>query len=79
MILGNDIAGKLVVSAVVVEQPLVRSSIEGLEKENPKLFPACVVTRAMRLMETEELAENDSEGGGLRSAKGVLAPQNIEM
>ncbi|XP_066956281.1 uncharacterized protein [Macrobrachium rosenbergii] len=43
-LMGNDLAGKLVVpDPIVVDIPLVECPTLKLEKENPTLFPSCVV------------------------------------
>ena len=47
ILLGNDLAGKKVVpNPVVCFEPLIESPTQELEKENPYLFPSCVVTRS---------------------------------
>ena len=47
ILLGNDLAGdKVVPNPVVCFEPLVESPTRELEKENPFLFPSCVVTRS---------------------------------
>ena len=48
LILGNDLAGdKVVINAVVTEEPCLEQSPDPVEKEIPGLYPACAVTRAM--------------------------------
>ena len=48
LILGNDLVGdKVVVNAVVRENPCLEQSPDPVEKEIPGLYPACAVTRVM--------------------------------
>ncbi|MPC54835.1 hypothetical protein E2C01_048764 [Portunus trituberculatus] len=47
LLLGNDVAGKLVVlNVTVVDSPLEKSPMETLDTTLPHLFPACAVTRS---------------------------------
>ena len=46
LILGNDLCGSKVVSPVVTNYPAESDSIGRLEKELPKVFSVCAVTRA---------------------------------
>ena len=46
MLLGNDLAGSLVVpNLTVVESPLDESPTKALDVTTPHLFPSCAVTR----------------------------------
>ena len=48
LILGNDLAGdKVDVNTIISEKPWLEQSPDPVEKEIPRLYPACVVTRAM--------------------------------
>ncbi|XP_076060345.1 uncharacterized protein LOC143036674 [Oratosquilla oratoria] len=60
-LLGNDIAGKLIVPDPVVSMtPLEWDPAEGLESECGDIFPACAVTRSQARMKTsEETADMD--------------------
>lgn len=72
----------VVPDSLVVEQLLLESFIDELEKENTRIVPACVVTRAMRHMDSESklsLVRTSSERGGVRLAKEVLTPQSKRM
>ena len=47
MLLGNDLAGKLVLpNLIVTEKPLKETPTVKLESEQPLLFPKCVTTRS---------------------------------
>ena len=57
LLLGNDLAGNLVVlNLTVVDNYLRKSPTEEVEKERPYLFPACAVT--MSQSKIEQLKEN---------------------
>ena len=48
LILGNDLAGDIVVvNPVMTEKPEVTTTIDPIEEEIPDLYPSCAVTRAM--------------------------------
>ena len=61
ILLGNDLAGgKVVPNPVVCFESLAESPTLDLEKENPYLFPSCVVTRSKTRMNNAS-AEKDSD------------------
>jgi hypothetical protein len=48
LLLGNDLAGdKVMMNPCMCKTPVINEGTKVLEIENPGLFPACVVTRAM--------------------------------
>ncbi|XP_071548915.1 uncharacterized protein [Panulirus ornatus] len=54
-LLGNDLAGSLVVPALTIrDTPLPYSATEDTEKEQPTLFPICAVTRSQHRRTVEE-------------------------
>ena len=59
-LLGNDIAGKLVVSEPIVTlSPMNDSPTTDLENKFPKLFPSCTVTRSQSLKLKNLKSENE--------------------
>ena len=55
LLLGNDLAGgKVLPSPIVCDSPVEDSVTETLEKEIPRIFPSCVVTRAQAINESRE-------------------------
>ena len=55
-ILGNDLAGSLVVPLpVVVSVPSTESPTKDLERHDPLLFPTCVVTRSQAKAQTSDV------------------------
>ncbi|XP_071542904.1 uncharacterized protein [Panulirus ornatus] len=54
-LLGNDLAGSLVVPALTIrDTPLPYSPTEDIEKEQPTLFPICAVTRSQHRRTVDE-------------------------
>ncbi|KAK3893403.1 hypothetical protein Pcinc_002774 [Petrolisthes cinctipes] len=67
-ILGNDLASSLVVPLpVVVKVPIEQSPTEDLEKEDPLLFPTCVLTRNRVKEQTSGQMESTEDCSGLQS------------
>ena len=55
LLLGNDLAGgKVLPSPIVCDSPVEDSVTETLEKDIPRIFPSCVVTRAQAMNESRE-------------------------
>lgn len=79
LIMGNDIAGGLVLPVLEVFDTLKKSvSCDGLEKEFPTVFPACVVTRAQARRQSDMCDLADSILGPMLSADDVSAsPQPL--
>ena len=77
LLLGNDLAGNLVVpNLTVVDSPLPVSPTEEVEKELPYLFPACAVTRSQSKIEQKENLETDTLYSKLMSKESLIEAQS---
>ena len=47
LLLGNDLADKVVVNLLLTSTPCVDQQPDPIEQEIPDLYPSCAVTRAM--------------------------------
>lgn len=81
-ILGNDLAGRLVVPNVtVVEKPLLDSPTEELEKSQPFLFPTCAVTRSQanaKVVESIESNVTDMLPSQIMSKETLIESQKVD-
>lgn len=67
-LLGNDLAGDIVVpNPVVVKTPTQENNTKDIESEHPNIFPSCVVTRAQSRQEAVDKKEQGDETLGLEN------------